>query len=66
MALWGIATSQMFRYYELYPKDKWPLKVYVAAAWALNTLDMAFTDHAIYIDTVKALSDYRILLEYTM
>ncbi|KIY45337.1 hypothetical protein FISHEDRAFT_76689 [Fistulina hepatica ATCC 64428] len=66
MALWSIATSQAVRYYELYPKDKWSLRVYIAAAWALNTLALAFTDHAIYVDTVKALSDYRVLLEYTI
>ncbi|KIY48085.1 hypothetical protein FISHEDRAFT_74003 [Fistulina hepatica ATCC 64428] len=63
-ALWGIATSQMVKYYELYPKDKWPLKVYVAAAWTSNTLSLAFYNYYIYINTAKALSDCDIFYEY--
>ncbi|KIY48211.1 hypothetical protein FISHEDRAFT_73776 [Fistulina hepatica ATCC 64428] len=64
MALWGIATSQMVTYYELYPKDRWPLKVLVAVAWVLNTLFMGVNNYVVYMDTVKALSNYTILSEH--
>ncbi|KIY48225.1 hypothetical protein FISHEDRAFT_73788 [Fistulina hepatica ATCC 64428] len=66
MSLWGIATSQMVKYYELYPKDKPSLKALVATAWVLNTLFIGVNNYAVYNSTVKALSDYTVLLEYSM
>ncbi|KIY48226.1 hypothetical protein FISHEDRAFT_73789 [Fistulina hepatica ATCC 64428] len=66
MSLWGVATSQMVKYYELYPKDKWSLKALVAIAWLFNTSFVGVNDYVVYHDTVNTLSDHGILLEYTM
>ncbi|KIY45133.1 hypothetical protein FISHEDRAFT_76814 [Fistulina hepatica ATCC 64428] len=65
MALWGVATSQLVKYYELYPKDRWQLKVYVAAAWTVDTLAMAFITYYLYVNTVTTLSDCSFFYEYT-
>ncbi|KAI0067123.1 hypothetical protein BV25DRAFT_1280187 [Artomyces pyxidatus] len=46
--LYGITCMQGYIYYERCVSDRWPMKTFVGALWALDTFDFAITGHILY------------------
>ncbi|PAV15935.1 hypothetical protein PNOK_0879300 [Pyrrhoderma noxium] len=61
MALWGIATLQMYWYYDNYIKDPLWIKLFVFLVWALDTAHQALITHAAYVYLVTNFDNPAIL-----
>ncbi|SJL15294.1 uncharacterized protein ARMOST_18787 [Armillaria ostoyae] len=56
--LFGIMNLQVFIYYKKYPDDWWVYRYSVSILWALDSLHVAFSTHAIYHYLVELFGDY--------
>lgn len=61
MALWGVATLQMYWYYDNYTKDPLWIKLFVLLVWSLDTVHQALITHSAYVYLVTNYTNPAIL-----
>ncbi|SJL08031.1 uncharacterized protein ARMOST_11390 [Armillaria ostoyae] len=56
--LFGITNLQVAMYYKKYPNDWWFYYYSVALLWALDTLHVALSTHALYVYVINMFRDF--------
>jgi len=60
---YGMSSSQVYIYYDRFPKDPWTYKLLVAVTWLVDSLHTAFISHTVYYYTVTRFGDYTSLAQ---